>query len=86
MLCRGHTILHRDATPADVEMAVRLALEYGCFDAGAIRVLLRQLCHGEDRPQPLIDLDHLACYNRPASEVSDYNQLLGHVWPSQAVH
>jgi hypothetical protein len=55
-------MLHRGASPAEVEMAVRLGLKYGCHDAGAIAVLLRQLLRGEPEPVPLAELGELACY------------------------
>jgi transposase len=79
-------LLHREYSAADVEMAVRLALEYGCHDAAAIDVLVRQLTHGEPTAAPLTELGGLARYNRPVRPVCDYNQLLGHVLTSKEMH
>jgi hypothetical protein len=67
-------------------MAVQLGLKYGCHDAGAIAVLLRQLQRGEPQPAPLTELGELACYERPAPPVNDYDQLLGHLPGSREVH
>lgn len=79
-------LLHRTYTAADVEMAVRMAQDYGCHDAAAIEVLVRQLTRGEPAAVPLTELGGLERYDRPARPVCDYNQLLGHLAASTEVH
>jgi hypothetical protein len=79
-------MLHRTYGSADVEMAVRMALDYGCHDAAAIEVLVRQLTHGEPTAAPLTELGGLAQYHRPVRPVCDYNQLLGRVPASEDMH
>jgi hypothetical protein len=70
-------MLHREAQPDAVQVAVALALEHGCHDAGAIAVLLRQLHSDEAQPQPLRNIGALLAFDRPMSTTSDYDRLLG---------
>lgn len=70
-------LMHRGSEAEEVHTAVALALEYGCHDSGAIAVLLRQLQATEADAAPLIDLGHLAQYERPADrDFGQYDQLL----------
>jgi len=69
-------MLHREAAPDDVQVAVSLALEHGSHDAGAIAVLLRQLCATEARNAPLAELGDLERFERPTLGLEDYDQLL----------
>ena len=69
-------MMHRDVCSEKVDTAVGLALEYGCYDAGAIAVLLRQLEASKPETAPLADLGVLSRYERPVMELSDYDQLL----------
>lgn len=69
-------LLHREAQVEDVHTAVGLALEYGCSDAGAVRVLLRQLCTETTVSEPLQGLGALSAYDRPVGDLSAYNGLL----------
>jgi transposase len=69
-------MLHRDERGDLVHVAVGLALEYGCYDAGAICTLLRQLVTGERKVPPLTELGALAQYDRPALGLELYDQLL----------
>lgn len=66
-----------DEDPAEVAVAIELGLEYGCHDAAAIRVLLRQQ-QGMERPFiPLEALGALGVYEREAStDMSAYDALL----------
>jgi transposase len=79
-------MLHREHPNEEVEMAVSLALQYGSIDAPAVELLVRQLQTPQRTQEPLTDLGELARYNRPLLPVSDYDQLLGRVWPSMEVH
>lgn len=69
-------LLHREGPVEDVHTAVGLALEYGCCDAGAVRVLLRQLCTATNIPERLQGLGALSVYDRPVGDLSAYNGLL----------
>ena len=42
-------LLHRGADAQDVRLAAGLAYEYGCFNAGAVQALLRQLQKAENK-------------------------------------
>lgn len=69
-------MLHREERGDLVHVAVGLALEYGCYDAGAICTLLRQLVTGDRKVPPLTDLGALAQYERPVLGLEPYDQLL----------
>ena len=70
-------LLHRIAPAEDIHMAITLALEHGCCDAGSIGVLLRQLQANEEPPEPLTDLGPLQRYERPARlDFGGYDTLL----------
>ena len=70
-------LLHRSARTEDVHTAVALALEYGCCDAGAVSVVLRQLQCSQQAATPLAELGPLARYERPPrQDFSGYDRLL----------
>ncbi len=80
-------LMHRNAEAEDVHTAVALALEYGCYDSGAISVLLRQLRATEPAAAPLVDLGQLARYERPVDrDFGEYDQLLCLTVASTEVH
>ena len=72
LLCREHG-------PARVELAVRGALAAGAIDGRAVAVLARRAqSTGPAAPAPLTGLDaRLAAHERPAPDLTDYDQLLG---------
>jgi transposase len=72
----GVMLLYRNADREAVTSAVGLALSYGCYDAGAIATLLRQLQAADRRVEPLRDLGSLAQYERPTGDLSEYDLLL----------
>ena len=72
-------LLCRDHGPAQVELAVRGALTAGAIDGRAVAVLARR-AHNTQRaiPVALTDLQpRLALHERPAPDLTDYDQLLG---------
>jgi len=70
-------LLHRSARTEDVHTAVARALEYGCNDAGAVSVVLRQLQSCQQIVAPLAELGPLARYERPVlDDLSRYDRLL----------
>lgn len=72
LLCREHG-------PDRVELAVRGALAAGAIDGRAVAVLASRADDVRPAaPAPLIDLaPRLAAHERPAPELTDYDQLLG---------
>jgi transposase len=72
LLCREHG-------PERVKLAVRGALTAGAIDGRAVAVLARRATGtATDTTAPLTDLGpRLAAHERPAPDLSDYDQLLG---------
>ena len=72
LLCREHG-------PARVELAVRGALAAGAIDGRAVQVLARRTSSTTHAtPVPLTGLDaRLTAHERPAPDLTDYDQLLG---------
>jgi len=60
----------------DLRVAIGLALEYGCCDPGAVRVLVRQLTEPDGRMAPLTDLGALGRFERPVADLQSYDHLL----------
>jgi hypothetical protein len=70
-------MLVRDHGPERVELAVRGALAAGAHDGRAVAVLAAKADRTEPTA-PLADLDaRLADHDRPAPDLTDYDQLLG---------
>lgn len=74
MLCV--LMMHREYSADEVLVAVELAIEHGSYDAGAISVLVRQITNEEKPADPLTGLGDLKRYDRPMSDLADYDQLL----------
>jgi transposase len=72
-------LLCRDHGPGHVELAVRGALTAGAIDGRAVAVLARRAHNtGRPAPQPLTGLaPRLQGHERPAPDLTDYDQLLG---------
>jgi Mu transposase-like protein len=72
-------LLCRDHGPARVELAVRGALAAGAIDGRAVHVLARRTASTVPAPPaPLTGLDaRLTAHDRPAPDLTDYDQLLG---------
>ncbi len=80
-------LMHRENEADEVHAAVELSLEYGCYDSGAISVVLRQLQVTEPEAAPLVDLGLLCRYERPVDrDFGEYDQLLGLPMASAEVH
>jgi transposase len=69
-------MMHREHTADEVLVAVEVAMEHGCFDAGAISVILRQLTGEDLKAEPLSGLGALTRYDRPMAALTEYDQLL----------
>ena len=70
-------LLHRQGDHKEVHRAVEKALEYGCYQAAAVRLILRQQEQGvSGTPGPLRDLGELDRYARPAGDTRIYDRLL----------
>lgn len=72
-------LLCRDHGSAQVELAVRGALTAGAIDGRAVAVLARRTHTTQPPPPPpLTNLEpRLALHERPAPDLTDYDQLLG---------
>ncbi|MHB1951861.1 MAG: IS21 family transposase [Acidiferrobacteraceae bacterium] len=72
-------LLCRDHGPAGVELAVRGALAAGAIDGRAVAVLARRAqTTSRVAPAPLTGLNaRLEAHERPAPDLTDYDQLLG---------
>ena len=71
-------LAHRERPHEEVHRAVEAALAYGCYDASAVRVLLRQEgCSIADASPALMKFGDLDRYARPAGDTKLYDELLG---------
>jgi hypothetical protein len=77
-------MLGRDHGYQELEGAVSQALELGCSDVGAVRLLLRTTENGAERVIEPIDIGRLTSYDRPQPEGAEYDQLLRD-WPGSEV-
>jgi hypothetical protein len=77
-------MLGRDHGYRELEEAVNQALELGCSDVGAVRLLLRTTEIGSQRLTEPVDIGPLSSYDRPQPEVAEYDQLLRE-WPGSEV-
>jgi transposase len=69
-------ILGRKHGYGELEQAVAQALELGCSDVGAVRLLLHaESCEARRAPEP-VEIGALSCYDRPQPQVGEYDQLL----------
>jgi hypothetical protein len=69
-------MLLRVVEAEDLRLAIGLALEYGCCDPGAVRVLVRQLTESEWGVVPLTHLGPLSRFERPVADLQSYDHLL----------
>jgi hypothetical protein len=67
----------------ELEHTVSKALALGCFDVGAVRLLLHADREPGKSPEP-VEIGALSCYDRPQPKVSEYDQLLRN-WPGGEV-
>ncbi len=77
-------MLGRDHGYPKLEEAVSQALELGCSDVGAVRLLLRTAESGSHKVREPVDIGRLSSYDRPQPEVAEYDQLLRE-WPGSEV-
>ena len=61
----------------ELEQAVDQALELGCSDVGAVRLLLHAESCGTQRSMESVEIGALSCFDRPLPQVVEYDQLLG---------
>ena len=59
----------------ELEQAVSQALDMGCFDVGAVRLLLHADRESPKSPEP-VEIGVLSCYDRPQPDLGEYDQLL----------
>lgn len=71
-------MLLRVVEAEELRLAIGLALEYGCCDPGAVRMLVRQLTQSDRAVAPLTDLGPLSRFERPVVDLHRYDALLPH--------
>ena len=59
----------------ELEQAVDQALQLGCFDVGAVRLLLHADRESQECPEP-VEIGALSCYDRPQPDLGEYDRLL----------
>lgn len=59
----------------ELERAVGQALDLGCFDVNAVRLLLHPGCESAVCPEA-VEIGALSCYDRPKPHLGEYDQLL----------
>lgn len=69
-------MLHREHDAESVFAGVDQALVHGCYDAGAVAVLVRRLASPQHERPPVAELGELARYDRPVMGLDDYDRLL----------
>lgn len=60
----------------ELEQAVNQALELGCSDVGAVRLLLQVESCGAPKVAEAVEIGALSCFDRPLPKVNEYDQLL----------
>jgi len=60
----------------ELENAVTTALELGCFDVSAVRLLLENDRHWAPRTDYQVEIGTLSRYDRPQPMVNEYDRLL----------
>lgn len=69
-------MLLREYDSKDVITSVARAIDHGAYSAEAVAILLRQLHQACEDISPLEDLGELARFERPITDINDYDQLL----------
>lgn len=68
-------MLGREHGYGQLEKVVSQVLELGCFDVGAVRLLLHTDRESPRSSEP-VEIGALSCYDRPKPQVCEYDQLL----------
>jgi len=69
-------MLGREYGYEQLERAVNRAMELGCSDVSAVRLLLHTVNAPEPRSAEPVEIGELSCYDRPQPEMGEYDQLL----------
>jgi transposase len=77
-------LLGREYGYGPLQEAVEQALELGCFDVGAVRLLLRGAGREEVGRHEPVEIGALSRYDRPQPQMQDYDRLLRE-WPGTEV-
>lgn len=70
---------------AQLQQAVEKALEMGCFDVSAVRLLVESANLDARKNQELVEVGRLAGYDRPQPKLNDYDELLRNWQPAKGV-
>ena len=68
-----------------LQRAVEKALEMGCFDVGAVRLLLESASLTAPTPAEAVEIGGLRAYDRPQPNLSTYDELLRAWQPTKGV-
>jgi transposase len=68
-----------------LQRAVEEALEMGCFDVGAVRLLLESASLEARTPAEAVEIGRLRAYDRPQPKLSPYDELLRNWQPGKGV-
>lgn len=68
-----------------LQRAVEEALEMGCFDVGAVRLLLESANVEARAPAEALEIGRLCAYDRPQPNLSTYDELLRNWQPAKGV-
>jgi len=60
-----------------LQAVIEKALDLGCFDVEAVRLLLDAERNGKREPQEAVEVGALRAYDRPQPTTRNYDQLLG---------
>jgi hypothetical protein len=78
-------MLGRDHGYDQLVQAVDQALQLGCYDAGAVRLLLGASNNGEQKSFEQVEIGALSLYDRPQPGMNEYDQLLRNWQGSEVV-
>jgi len=70
---------------SQLQEAVEKALAMGCFDVGAVRLLVESANLEPRRTGEVVELGRLASYDRPQPKLGDYDELLRNWQPGKGV-
>jgi len=68
-----------------LQRAVEEALEMGCFDVAAVRLLLESTSLNAQTPAEVVEIGRLRAYDRPQPNLSKYDELLRNWQPAKGV-
>jgi hypothetical protein len=68
-----------------LQAVIEKALDMGCFDVEAVRLLLTAARAGKREPREAVEIGALQVYDRPQPTTRDYDQLLRNYSVSEVI-